>query len=218
MKPMILIASSRPHLVDDVSNLADHTEADVHCVDDLKQLSTKLASGSVTPQLILIDHMVLHDEHVSLFDFGNTVTLLSSLHQVPCAKLAVMIDGLITKEKLTQVLDAHPFGVVDIDDVNMLKSSASAMLQGHRSLSRTLILSVLKSKKTEVKKAGPSLTGRQQQVLSLICSNGVSNKVIARSLKISESTVKLHISSILKKYGVRNRTQLAIAAQNSGAL
>jgi DNA-binding NarL/FixJ family response regulator len=59
----------------------------------------------------------------------------------------------------------------------------------------------------------PDLTPRQKQVLNIICNSGASNKVIARSLKISESTVKLHISCILKKYGMTNRTQLAIHAQ-----
>jgi DNA-binding NarL/FixJ family response regulator len=55
------------------------------------------------------------------------------------------------------------------------------------------------------------LTPRQQQVLKLVCHRGLSNKSIAGILKISESTVKIHISSILKEYGVRNRTQLVLA-------
>lgn len=218
MKPTILIACSRPHLID-CDGLASHVNAHVHLVDDLKQLSTRLTSGHVQPpHLILIDHTELADEQITLFDFANTVTLLSNLHNQTCAKLAVLIDVLIPRERLKKVLDAHPFGVADINNVDELRSSVDVMLQGQRHLPRLLIDSLLKVKKTEVKKAGPCLTGRQQQVLSLICSNGVSNKVIARSLKISESTVKLHISSILKKYGVRNRTQLALAAQNSGAL
>jgi len=54
------------------------------------------------------------------------------------------------------------------------------------------------------------LTPRQGQILNLITSRGASNKVIARTLNISESTVKLHMGAIFKKYGVRNRTQLAI--------
>lgn len=54
------------------------------------------------------------------------------------------------------------------------------------------------------------LTPRQAQILRLIKERGASNKVIARTLQISESTVKLHMSAILKKYGVRNRTQLAL--------
>jgi DNA-binding NarL/FixJ family response regulator len=57
------------------------------------------------------------------------------------------------------------------------------------------------------------LTARQQQIFNLITTKGTSNKHIARVLLISESTVKLHVGCILKKYGVRNRTQLAVFAQ-----
>lgn len=55
-----------------------------------------------------------------------------------------------------------------------------------------------------------SLTSRQQQIYDIIIKNGCSNKHIARLLGITESTVKLHLSNIFKKYGVRNRTQLAV--------
>jgi len=54
------------------------------------------------------------------------------------------------------------------------------------------------------------LTSRQQQVLQLVCQRGLSNKVIAKMLSISENTVKVHISAILKTYGVKSRTQLAV--------
>jgi DNA-binding NarL/FixJ family response regulator len=55
------------------------------------------------------------------------------------------------------------------------------------------------------------LTSRQEDVFKLICHRGLSNKKIAQTLNISESTVKVHMSAILKAYGVRNRTQLALA-------
>lgn len=58
------------------------------------------------------------------------------------------------------------------------------------------------------------LTPRQTQILDLVSTRGASNKVIARTLKISESTVKLHMSAILKKYGCRNRTQLAVFSRD----
>jgi hypothetical protein len=59
-----------------------------------------------------------------------------------------------------------------------------------------------------------SLTPRQRQVFDLLSSRGASNKTIAKMLNISESTVKLHLGVIFKKYGVRNRTQLAIFARD----
>jgi DNA-binding NarL/FixJ family response regulator len=54
------------------------------------------------------------------------------------------------------------------------------------------------------------LTDRQQEVFNLIATRGLSNKQIANTLHISESTVKLHITEIFKKHGVRTRTQLAV--------
>jgi DNA-binding NarL/FixJ family response regulator len=64
--------------------------------------------------------------------------------------------------------------------------------------------------KLKFKKDDINLTPRQEQIHALISSRGASNKVIARTLNISESTVKLHVSAILKKYGVKNRTQLVV--------
>ncbi len=58
------------------------------------------------------------------------------------------------------------------------------------------------------------LTPRQREVLVLVCNRGLSNKAIAKTLNISESTVKIHMSSILKIYCVQNRTQLVIASQS----
>lgn len=66
------------------------------------------------------------------------------------------------------------------------------------------------------KKSSPtiiSLTVRQQEIFNLITERAASNKVIARALGISESTVKLHVSGIFKKYGVKSRTQLAVFTQ-----
>lgn len=56
-----------------------------------------------------------------------------------------------------------------------------------------------------------ALTQRQQQIADLIVQRGLSNKQIARHCGISESAVKLHISIVLKKYGIQNRSQIGIA-------
>ena len=58
--------------------------------------------------------------------------------------------------------------------------------------------------------ASVDLTERQRAVLEHL-SLGDSNKVIARLLGIREGTVKVHVRQIMRKLGVANRTQVAIA-------
>ena len=60
-----------------------------------------------------------------------------------------------------------------------------------------------------------ALTGREQQVLGLL-ARGRSNREIARSLGVSEKTVKTHVSSVLTKLGVQDRTQAALYAVRHG--
>lgn len=71
-----------------------------------------------------------------------------------------------------------------------------------------------KQKKTKSNLNNPAeqLTSRQHQIYELIADRGLSNKQIANALKISESTVKIHVSAVMKAFCVRNRTQLALSA------
>ena len=59
------------------------------------------------------------------------------------------------------------------------------------------------------------LSERQREVLSLLV-RGLPNKLIARRLEITESTVKLHVSGIFQHLGVRNRTRAVIEASRLG--
>jgi len=53
------------------------------------------------------------------------------------------------------------------------------------------------------------LTDRQQQVATLVC-NGLSNKLIARKLGVSEGTVKIHLHAVYRKLDVGSRTDLML--------
>ncbi|WP_266169443.1 response regulator [Dyella subtropica] len=59
------------------------------------------------------------------------------------------------------------------------------------------------------------LTERETEILRLL-SGGYSNKEIANSLKVAEGTVKNHVSNILSKLGVRDRTRAVLKALELG--
>ena len=63
---------------------------------------------------------------------------------------------------------------------------------------------------------GSTLTDREREVLGLI-ADGRSNREIARALVLSEKTVKTHVSNILMKLDLADRTQAALWAVRHGA-
>lgn len=70
-------------------------------------------------------------------------------------------------------------------------------------------------KSVDDKKKIDSLTNRQREVLALVCE-GSSNKAIASLLGLSENTVKIHVTAILKSLSVSNRTQAVLFANRTG--
>jgi len=63
-------------------------------------------------------------------------------------------------------------------------------------------------------RASGCLSNREEAILLHLMS-GVTNKIIARSLGITEATVKVHVKAILRKIRVKNRTQAAIWAMEN---
>jgi two-component system nitrate/nitrite response regulator NarL len=59
------------------------------------------------------------------------------------------------------------------------------------------------------------LTPRELEILECI-ADGLSNKMIARALDITDGTVKLHVKAILRKLGLRSRVEAAVAAVEHG--
>jgi DNA-binding NarL/FixJ family response regulator len=62
-----------------------------------------------------------------------------------------------------------------------------------------------------------ALTARELEVLRGL-AEGLSNKQIARNLKISEHTVKFHVNAILGKLGAQSRTEAVVRATRSGLI
>jgi NarL family two-component system response regulator LiaR len=85
----------------------------------------------------------------------------------------------------------------------------------HPEVMRKLMEQVAQQPRTEGPAKGSQLTTREGEVIRLV-AQGKSNREIATVLVISEKTVKAHISNILGKLGLEDRTQMAIHAIKNG--
>ena len=95
-------------------------------------------------------------------------------------------------------------------DPDALVRAVRAVHDGH------LLLALRRPRTCCVRPAGrgaglDALTSREREVLAEL-AKGRSNREIARALRVSEKTVKTHVSSVLAKLGVQDRTQAALVA------
>lgn len=88
--------------------------------------------------------------------------------------------------------------------------------QGRSALAPSIARRVIQRMRTgEEKQAASELTSREMEVLRCL-ARGLSNKEIGDKLFISEPTVRTHVSSILMKLDLSNRTQAALFAVREG--
>jgi len=105
-----------------------------------------------------------------------------------------------------------------------LVPALEAALQGSNVVARELVGSLARLVRGDVapqpappRTAAPfaELTPRELEILECI-ADGSSNKMIARSLEITDGTVKLHVKAILRKLGLRSRVEAAVSAVEHG--
>lgn len=97
---------------------------------------------------------------------------------------------------------------------NELRKAIRAAAAGEVQISPTVAARLAQQLRAPESPRDP-LTERETQVLRLVAA-GKSNKEMTHALKVSEQTVKSHVSHILNKLGVSSRTQAALAAYRLG--
>ncbi len=129
----------------------------------------------------------------------------------------------IPASDLAKAVQAAHKGIYQLDPAIASKVVASLshspqptpVKQEERSASEMSILA--NDNKSAYATHNAEITAREIEVLRLIAV-GATNKEIARRLIISEGTVKNHISNILSRLGLRDRTQAAIYERENGLL
>jgi DNA-binding CsgD family transcriptional regulator len=206
---------------------AEELGADILAVSQIRDLFTLICDPDYRIDIISIDldslgNIIEHDlfdEMTALVTMLNTMPgsrrdgTLGVRETVIVGSVRLDTDPAVVKEFLStgdRICGIFPGGPEFSKDEKF--QAMSSFLSGQHHVPERVQKMLRQRKLDSVSKN--NLTPRQRQILSLITKRGSSNKVIAKILNISESTVKLHLGNIFKKYGVRNRTQLALFSQS----
>ncbi|HKL76026.1 MAG TPA: response regulator transcription factor [Halanaerobiales bacterium] len=119
------------------------------------------------------------------------------------------------EEYIYEVTKAGAEGYIQKDiEPDELRNSIKKVMNGNKVFPTKIEEKVDKQIETEKSKL-EELSNRENEVLELL-AQGMSNRDIAEELYISEKTVKNHVSSILRKFSVNDRTQAVIVALKNG--
>jgi DNA-binding NarL/FixJ family response regulator len=163
--------------------------------------------------IVLDDHMLLNNPHMHAYDVVNCVHTLRS-HAAPHTHVSiyVSVSPSTPTEKIREWLNTpHVSGITCAFDASytyeQFETSLHHMINQVPHVCASVAARLDAGKQTRNNKKGTPL--RQKQIWELIVKQGASNKQIAHRLNITEASVKQHISRMLKKYALRNRTQLS---------
>ncbi|WP_050615623.1 response regulator [Bacillus testis] len=135
----------------------------------------------------------------------------------PQAKI-LMLTSFSEENLVIPALEAGASGyLLKENDPQIIADAIIALAKGEQTLDQKITRHVLAHMQGKSKQQRPLLTAREKEVLKEIAA-GKSNKEISADLHISEKTVKTHVSNLLSKLQLQDRTQAAIYAINNGMI
>lgn len=164
-----------------------------------------------------VKEAITHDPDLIVLDLNmqgmDGIQTLKSMRKEGVTSRIVMLTVSDADEDVVDAISAGADGYLlkDMDPKELLEQLRRA-INGKMVLSETLteVLATAIRKPASRQQADlNNLTNREYEILTLI-AKGMSNKVIARELGISDGTVKVHVKHLLKKLGLRSRVEAAV--------
>lgn len=210
----LVIADDHPIFRDGLRRLLE-SEPDLKVIGEARDGSeaVKLAR-QLKPEIMLLDlAMPKHPGLEALHDLSagggaNSVRV-------------ILLTAAIEKDQIVQALQLGARGVVMKDSATqVLLKAIHTVMAGEYWVNRESVSNLVQYLQTMVqsstqdaKKKKFGLTPREMEIVSAVVA-GFANKEIAEYFKISEDTVKHHLSNIFDKLGVSTRLELALFAVN----
>jgi len=207
----ILIADDHPIFRDGLRRLLE-AEPGLHVIGEASNGSEAVQLGrQLKPDVLLLDlAMPGHPGFEALRELGSSSPIR-----------IILLTAAVEKNEIVEALQLGARGVVLKDSATqlLLKAIRSVMTGqywvGREEVSNLLpyLRPLIQSAQQGAKQRKYGLTPREIEIISGVVA-GFTNKDIAEHFKISEDTVKHHLSNIFDKVGVSTRLELALFAVN----
>jgi NarL family two-component system response regulator LiaR len=184
-------------------------EPDIQVVGEAKDgLEAVRRAAELQPDVVLMDLVMPNMDGVDA---------TSRIKEQQPATHVIILTSFLDDERVVPAIRAGATSyllkdVAASDLARAIRGARAGQAQLHPEVARRLMQQVTSPRKPD---AGAQLTDREREVLRLL-ADGRSNKEIARTLVVSERTVKGHVSNILGKLGLQDRTQAALFAVRNG--
>lgn len=204
----VLIADDHPLFRDALQRavLAAVPEATVHTADSVPALFALIETMPEADLLLMDLHMPGARGYSALAhirgQYPGLPTIVVSGHE----------EAQVARRAIAHGASAY---IPKSAAVETIVEAVRTVLDGDVWLPPQLVIGQVELKADEADMAArvASLTPQQFRVLNMI-AEGLLNKQIAYDLGVSEATVKAHMTAIMRKLGVSNRTQVALAASH----
>jgi len=179
--------------------------------DDIEVVGEAADGGQAVAMAAELDpDVILLDLKLPVMD---GIAVLRELRDSARGARALVLTSAPDRSLVSLAVQAGAAGFLYKDvDPDALVRAIRSVHDGHTLLAPDAAGSLLRSGAAAPAVQGiGALTAREREVLAQI-ADGRSNREIARLLRVSEKTVKTHVSSVLAKLGVADRTQAALLA------
>lgn len=173
---------------------------------DCLENALKLLEGNDAPSLVILD---LNLPDVDGLD--GLIHLKRQTEKTPVIIVSSMTDNAI----ISAAIVAGAAGFVPKHSPRAIfKEAIDHISRGEIYKPAGFVESTASNERDDSLSRLSSLTNQQARILELICE-GKLNKQIAFDLSIAETTVKAHVTAIMRKLGVQSRTQAVLVAQDA---
>ena len=173
---------------------------------DCLEAALELLEGAVAPELILLD--------LNLPDVSGLDGFLRLKRHAPGSPV-IIVSSMTDNAIINAAINAGASGFVPKHSQRLVFKDALARIKAGGVFTPSGYVDGREPDGSDANLARlASLTNQQYRILQLICE-GKLNKQIAFELSIAETTVKAHVTAIMRKLGVQSRTQAVLVAHEA---